>query len=157
MTIIYILLALIGLLSIMYGKAFYDNKAPMTSPPGFLTRFIFYMGTNIAETSDNPKMPEMKTPEFSESSEDVFSATKKALPELGWTIETIDETNKEIKAIVTSKLFKFKDDIKVKIQTNTSGKTTFYAYSKSRVGLGDMGANQLHITLLVERIRHLLK
>ncbi len=137
------------ILVFMYTRAFQINKAPLRSPPGFWKRFVFYMNTHVAETSDNNIFEEMITPKFKISPDHLFEKVKMGANKLGWKIKSIDENSKELFAVIETKLFKFRDNIKVRVENDTQG-SKIYAYSASSFALGDMGANQKHIMDLLE-------
>lgn len=140
----------------MYTRAFQQNKALSREYPGFLKRFNIYFNTHISETSDTNILPEMKLPRFNVTPEKLFHTIEQAIKNLGWKISEINNDNKEIKVIIETKLFKFKDDMKVRAEKDETSESRLYAYSSSRIGIGDMGANQKHIFDLVDEIRKIL-
>ena len=146
------ILIIFFILVFMYTRAFQINKAPLKSPPGFWKRFAFYMNTHIAETSDNNIFEEMRTPKYKISPDHLFEKVKMGANKLGWKINNIDENNRELVAVIETKLFKFRDNIKVKVDSDIQG-SKIYAYSKSSFSIGDMGANQRHIMDLLELLK----
>lgn len=154
--VIKLLSSIFLLLVFMYTRAFQQNQALSRETPGFWKRFNIYFNSHVSETSDNSILPEMKYPRFNISTDRLFEVTEHAVKNLGWIIENSDSSTKEIKAIVQTKLFKFKDDIKLRIEKDDKSESRLYAHSSSRVGVGDMGANQKHIFDLVGEINKIL-
>lgn len=153
--IIKIIGAILILLAFMLMVTLKKNNLPMTSTPGLMKRLSIYLSINIAETSDNSIFPELKTPKYDLSPDELFSRVKKAIDILGWRIEKIDENNREIHAIIETKFFKFKDDIKIKVDFDQVKKSSLHIYSSSRVGKSDFGTNSKHILDIIEQIEKL--
>ena len=65
---------------------------------------------------------------------------------------TLDHEKKEIKAVVTSKLWKFKDDVTIQIQPAQPSGSTLFVRSASRTGKGDLGANTRHVMDLIQMV-----
>ncbi len=151
-----IIIPIFLLLVFMYIRAFQKNEAMGRHDPGFLKRFNIYFNSHVSETSDTNILPEMKYPRFQVSTDKLFQLTEIAVKNLGWITVSVDNKSKEIKAIVQSQLFKFKDDIKLRIEKDDKSPSRLYAYSSSRIGIGDMGANQKHIMDLVAEINKLI-
>ncbi|MFN8577242.1 MAG: DUF1499 domain-containing protein [Candidatus Sericytochromatia bacterium] len=156
MLIFKILSGIFLLLVFMYTRAFQQNKALSREYPGFFKRFNIYFNSHVSETSDTNILPEMKFPRFNVSVEKLFEVSEQAIKNLGWIITDLAPENKEINAIVQTKLFKFKDDIKIRAEHDENSESRLYAHSSSRVGIGDMGANQKHIMDLVNEINLIL-
>lgn len=75
----------------------------------------------------------------------VLDAVVAALEDLDASITS--RTATQVDAVVTSKIFRFKDDVTVLVQDNT-----VHARSASRVGHSDLGANRKRITALFAHI-----
>jgi uncharacterized protein (DUF1499 family) len=65
--------------------------------------------------------------------------------QLGWTITRTDSATFSLEATDTSRIFRFVDDVAVRIRPNARGGSTIDLRSNSRVGGGDLGANALRI------------
>jgi len=152
-TAIIVLLVIFVLLVFMYTRAFQIAEVPMKAAPGFKKRFNVYFNSHVSETTDNPFLPEMTKPQFNTDADNLYKVMEKGIKNLGWIIVTADPAAREIKAIVQTKLLKFKDDIKV-IAEADGNNSKLYAWSSSRIGIGDMGANQKHIFDLVGQIKN---
>lgn len=74
-----------------------------------------------------------------------MNAIEAALTSIGATITS--RSDSQIDAVVTSKLFRFKDDVTIVVDG-----TTVHARSASRVGHSDLGANRKRITALFAKI-----
>eukprot|EP01122_Echinamoeba_exundans_P000635 TRINITY_DN10560_c0_g1_i1.p1 TRINITY_DN10560_c0_g1~~TRINITY_DN10560_c0_g1_i1.p1 ORF type:complete len:171 (-),score=18.95 TRINITY_DN10560_c0_g1_i1:63-575(-) len=71
-----------------------------------------------------------------------------------WNVTSVDDTEKSLEFVATTKLLRFKDDVRVVVSpSSTAGYARIDARSKSRVGRGDLGANYKRLTYLFERIR----
>jgi uncharacterized protein (DUF1499 family) len=76
---------------------------------------------------------------------DVFArviATAKTMP--GWEITAADPASGTIEAVATSRLFRFQDDIVIRVRPRDGG-SRIDMRSKSRDGRGDLGANAKRI------------
>ena len=88
-----------------------------------------------------------------------FDAALEAARKMGWTISSADAASGVITAVATTRLFRFKDDVTVRVRevedvTAGSGrKSRIDVRSKSRVGRGDLGTNARRIRRYVERVR----
>ena len=83
--------------------------------------------------------------------DETFAAVKSAMEGFGWKIVAADEATGTIEATDTSRVFRFVDDIAVRIRTDTSG-SHVDVRSKSREGRGDLGANAARIRRLHEAL-----
>jgi uncharacterized protein (DUF1499 family) len=68
----------------------------------------------------------------------------------GWTITKEGENYSGFEAIAETRLFKWKDDVVVRIRPDGDGACVVDLRSRSREGKGDLGAN-------ARRIRHFLE
>lgn len=60
-----------------------------------------------------------------------------------------------VRAVVVSKLFRFRDDVIVWTETATGG-TLLHARSTSRIGKGDLAANARHLQALFAEVQGLV-
>jgi len=91
--------------------------------------------------------PDLAPIPLTEPPDAAFAAVKKAVEGFGWKVVAADASTGTIEATDTSHIFRFVDDIVVRIRPDGSGSRVDMR-SKSRVGRGDLGAN-------AERIRRL--
>jgi uncharacterized protein (DUF1499 family) len=77
--------------------------------------------------------------------ERAFDAALAAANELGWEVALSDPARGVIEARETSALFRFVDDVAIRIRSGASGGSVVDVRSKSRDGQGDMGVNAARI------------
>lgn len=132
------------------------NRVPLFDPPGLAERLAAYLTTNVAETSPAPRFPELAEPRFDAAPDRVLAATAAAIDALGWE-RTPSATAGEHHAVVTTRLWRFRDDVLVRVEAAGEGGSRLVIRSSSRVGRGDLGANARHILDLVSQVRWGLK
>ena len=77
----------------------------------------------------------------------VFAEVERAMTDLGWDVTHSDPETGAIEAVDVTTLFRFVDDIVVRIRARDGGSVVDMR-SKSRVGKGDVGANAARIRAL---------
>lgn len=142
-------LALLGVALLAAGIM--GNRLPLSEPPGWATRLATYLNTNVAETTPDSQFPELRPRRYDAPPALIFDIARKAVERLGWEA-VLDHEKKEIKAVVTTKLWKFKDDVTIQVQPAQPSGSLLVVRSASRVGKGDLGANTRHIMNLVELV-----
>ena len=125
------------------------NRLPLNDPPGLGTRISTYLSTNVAETSTESLFPELKQRRYEAPPSLLFDVARRAVQGLKWEVTTMDESKNEIHAVITTKLWRFKDDVTIQIQPAQSSGSWLWVRSSSRVGKGDLGANTRHVMDLV--------
>jgi len=145
------LLLLLPLLLLAGGLVL--NRPPLLSPPGPLERLKVYLMTNVAETRVDHPFPELRPLLVPADTVEARVAVRDAMEVLGWT--EIREANGEITAVVTTPLFRFRDDVSVHLEPRGDA-TRLYARSASRVGRGDLAANARHLRQLFEAVERQL-
>jgi uncharacterized protein (DUF1499 family) len=149
LTAIKIVLVLFGLALAMPVGGLLLNRPPLFDPPGPGERLRIYLRTNVAELTDQPLLPELRARDFNRDPDAVYNDVLRAVERLGWNIEMRDEATREVHAVVTTALWRFKDDVRIRIDARPDGGSRVYARSQSRVGRGDLGANARHLRELV--------
>jgi uncharacterized protein (DUF1499 family) len=91
--------------------------------------------------------PDLAPIELATSPGDTFDAAKQAIESFGWQIVAADPVGLTIEATDTSRIFRFVDDISVRVRPLQSGSRVDMR-SRSRVGKGDVGANAARIRRL---------
>jgi len=129
-----------------------SNRLPLSDPPGWATRLSTYLNTNVAETSPDSLFPELKLRRYDAPPALIFDITRKGLERLRWETTAADNDKKELTAVVTTKMWGFKDDVTIQIQPAQPSGSWLMIRSASRVGKGDLGANTRHIMDLVEMV-----
>ena len=129
-----------------------SNRLPLNDPPGFGTRISTYLSTNVAETSADSVFPELKLRRYEAPPGLLFDVARRAVQGMKWEVTGMDDTKNEIHAVVTTKLWKYKDDVVIQIQPAQPSGSWLWVRSSSRVGKGDLGANTRHIMDLVRYV-----
>ena len=140
------LLATLGCLGL---GALLLNELPFDKPPGFAARLWAYLNTNSAQTRRDHTFPELELPCYYLAPAVLFTRVEQAMELLGWRIVDSDSYNYRIRAIVESRLFRFKDDVTVHLVVGDNG-AELHVHSQSRLGRGDFGANSRHIMNLLQ-------
>lgn len=133
--------------------ALIQNKTSLFSPPGFGERLSLFLTTNVAETSDSPRLPELKTPEFDQSADYIFSKIKRYAENQGWEIQAINEDEYTLNAVASTALWGFKDDININVEPDDELSCTLQVRSSSRTGRGDLGKNLDRVIRLIDFLR----
>ena len=155
--ILIILIVLIIPITLAIG-AFMQNRLPWADTPGFSKRLRTYLTTNIAETSINPGSPELLMRDYPLQQDSILPIIEKAMLSLGWDILVSNKTKQSIHAVVTTPLWRFKDDVVVTLQPVSGNDGTGVSVRASaRVGRGDFGANTRHILDLYSVIENEIK
>jgi uncharacterized protein (DUF1499 family) len=76
---------------------------------------------------------------------EAFDRSRQVAEQLGWTVTRTDSAAFAIEAYATSRIFRFVDDVAIRIRPNGQGGSTIDLRSNSRVGGGDLGANAQRI------------
>jgi uncharacterized protein (DUF1499 family) len=88
---------------------------------------------------------------FTASQEQIITASKSAITELGWELVNVDVKHGLIEATDTTLWYGFKDDVVIRIQ-DRAGKRIVDIRSKSRVGRSDLGKNAQRINVFIEKL-----
>ncbi len=131
------------------------NRVPLLAPPGVGERLATYLTTNVAETSAAPRFPELAEPRFAVSPDRLSAATAEAMDALGWQ-RTSGPAAGEHQAVVTTRLWRFRDDVLARVEPAGEGGSRLVIRSSSRVGRGDLGANARHVLDLIAQVRRAL-
>jgi uncharacterized protein (DUF1499 family) len=70
-----------------------------------------------------------------------------------WAVARVDEAAREIEAVATTRLFRFEDDVAVRVRTTADGGACVDVRSRSRDGRGDFGVNAARIRSLLAELR----
>ncbi len=143
-------LVLVGLSLLAAGII--ANSLPLTEPPGLLARLSTYLSTNVAETKEDSPFPELRPRRYEAPPELLFDVVRRAVQNLHWEITAQDAEKKVIQAVVTTKVWHFKDDVTIQVQPAQPSGSSLFIRSASRVGKGDLGANTRHVMDLVQMV-----
>lgn len=151
-----ILLAIIALVIIpplvMVASAFYRNDLPWTAPPGPLTRLKTYISTHVARTAEQHPYPELRSLHVRMPAGALRDSLTEMIDRLGWVLAP-QAAGDDIHAVVTTPLFKYRDDIHIMLRPLADGSVAVDVESISRVGHGDLGTNTRHVLDLYRMIR----
>jgi uncharacterized protein (DUF1499 family) len=110
-----------------------------------------YAGAETA-AQQQEAFPDLETLQLQRPRDEVFSAAEAAARSMGWEIVSADGALGRIEATETTTWFRFRDDVVIRV--SASGDTTAVdVRSKSRVGMGDMGANAARIRAYLEALQ----
>ena len=155
----------IGAVAVIIGNAnpdlppINDITTDVVDPPQFEAaldhgpnrgRDMSYPGEEFA-AAQQPAYPDLGTISIAKPSGEVFETVDRAMQRLGWEITRRDRSAGALEASETSRVFRFVDDVVVRIRPSASGSTVDIR-SKSRDGRGDLGANAARIRLLRDQI-----
>ncbi|TDI19192.1 MAG: DUF1499 domain-containing protein [Acidobacteria bacterium] len=149
--------ALIGLavsanISAGFPPRINDITTDTEDPPAFQAartldanrgRDLSYPGESFASLQRSA-YPDLAPIEVSRSPAKAFDDVRRVAAELGWEITAEDTDAGTIEATDTSRVFRFIDDISIRIRPSSSG-ARIDMRSKSRDGQGDIGANAARI------------
>ena len=83
---------------------------------------------------------------------EAYEAAREAAETLGWHITLSDPARGVIEARDTSKLFRFVDDVAIRVRPGASGGSVVDIRSKSRDGQGDLGVNAKRIRTFTAKL-----
>src|SRR5262245_54153151 len=128
------------------------NRLPLSEPPGLWTRLSTYLNTNVAETQENSPFAELRPHRYEAPPELLFDVARRATQNLKWEVTNLDADKKEIQAVVTTKVWGFKDDVTLQARPAQPSGSWLWVRSASRVGKGDLGANTRHVLDLMQAV-----
>jgi uncharacterized protein (DUF1499 family) len=99
---------------------------------------------NDVQTGGTPEYADLQPQHFKQPYERVFDTALATAQALGWEVTTQDRTQGEIRAVATTRLFRFKDDVTVTI-SHDGEDVLVNVRSHSRIGKGDWGTNARRI------------
>jgi uncharacterized protein (DUF1499 family) len=142
---------LLALPLILAGSALWLNRPPLLAEPGPWARLKLYLTSNVAQTADESPFPELRTPHFDQSCEQLHRQLIQTMRQLGWT--TIGIYPDRVHAEVETPLLRFRDDVQAQLQRDPEGGCRLHLRSASRVGKADFAANQHHLMELLSALR----
>jgi uncharacterized protein (DUF1499 family) len=101
---------------------------------------------NDVKTGETPEYADLRPQRFNQPYESIFDAALATAQALGWEVTAQDRGQGEIRAVATTPIFRFKDDVTITVRREGAG-TVVNVRSHSRIGKGDLGTN-------ARRIRH---
>jgi uncharacterized protein (DUF1499 family) len=139
-----LLLGLLAIVLLLVMAGVIANRLPLTQPPGLAARLKIYLTTHRAETRGDSICPELRPREYPLPPQQLYAAARATLVELGWPLLAEDNGSLRLHAVVTTRLWKFKDDFELTVEPSAGG-SRLQMSAQSRLGRGDLGANTRHI------------
>jgi len=128
----------------LFDEALLKLRKPSDSPPA-------YDGADAA-AQQRRAYPDIQPVVVSAPASRVFDAALDVAREHGWQVVATDRAEGRIDAIASTFWFGFTDDVVVRVRSEDAT-TRVDMRSKSRVGVGDLGANARRIRLFVSALR----
>ena len=138
----------------------HDITTDTQNPPAFQANLLLrkgaknppsYEGIRIARLQKK-MYPDIKPLIFRDPKEEIFKRALAAARAMGWRVVSSKPTEGRIEAYDTTFWYGFIDDIVIRITSN-NGMTRLDIRSKSRVGVGDIGANARRIRTFFEKLK----
>lgn len=126
----------------------------LTDAPGLKARLGDFFRYNTVETSDNHRYPELLTPDYATSSEQLKEAILESISNLGWELQ--EDNGDKLHVIISSAMVNFKDDMHIQLIADGADKTKLKIRSSSRVGRADFAANLSHVVKLKKQLEQRL-
>lgn len=99
---------------------------------------------NDVATGDTPAYPDLQPQRFNQPQQRILDAAVQVMGSLkGWRVA--EQSESEVRAVRTTRLFRFKDDITLRVLPDGDDWFRVHVRSKSRVGKGDFGQNARNI------------
>jgi len=141
----------------------HDVSTDAADPPPFIAlraarlacaNGVEYSGLSPAE--HRARYPDLQTAVFTQAPALIFKAALAAANAMQWQIAVAVESEGRIEATATTPLFRFKDDVVIRIRANNGG-AKLDLRSASRIGQSDLGANAKRIRVFWHEINNRLK
>jgi uncharacterized protein (DUF1499 family) len=133
------------------------NRPPLFDPPGPGARLRIYLTTNVAETQADSPYPELRQPRYPAPPDLLFDVAQRAAQNLGWRKDLVDAEQREIRAVVVTPFWRFRDHVAIRISPISASESTLSVRSSSEIGKGDLGANTRHVLDLLQMIDSILQ
>lgn len=155
---------LVALLAVLGGRGagapmIHDITTDPANPPAFsaAAREADNQGRDMAYPPENAAIqgqayPEVKPIVLAASREEAFARAQRTATALGWQIAFADPASGSFEATYTSAVFKFVDDVVVRVQETSPGESRIDLRSRSRVGRSDLGANAARIRAFAKKL-----
>lgn len=142
--------------AVLLAAGVVGNRLPLGDPPGAAVRLSTYLNTHVAETSESSPFPELRTRRYAVAPEVPYAKVKEAIGTLPrWDVVTSTDDRREVHAVVTTALFRFKDDVTIGVVGEPNAHPALVVRGESRVGKGDLGANTRHVLDLYDALARL--
>jgi len=109
-----------------------------------LVAALIWPTINDVKTGETPQYADLQPQRFTQPYAQVFDGALATAQALGWEVTTQDRNQGEIRAVATTPVFRFKDDVTIALSHEGEG-TVVNVRSHSRIGKGDLGTNARRI------------
>jgi uncharacterized protein (DUF1499 family) len=133
-----------------------DISTDLSDPPAFASdpagegRDMAYPADFVPQVKT--AYPDLAPIRVSSDSMQTLTRAEETARSLGWEVVAVDQAAGTLIARETSKLFRFVDDVLVRVRPADGGGAIVDVRSKSRVGQGDLGANAARIRRFAEQL-----
>jgi uncharacterized protein (DUF1499 family) len=121
-----------------------DITTNPADPPRFRDPAFAYPGEEFA-SQQRAGYPELATIELALPPAQAFDHARRVARDLGWQVGFEDPAAGILEATEVSSVFRFVDDVAVRVRPGDGGTSRIDVRSRSRVGRGDLGANAARI------------
>lgn len=127
-------------------------RNPTLNPTEYVSE-LDIRGTKLnVPDAQRKAFPDIQPILLAETPDQSFAKIEKAVDDMGWEKVAAVPVDGRIEATDSTRFFGFKDDVVVRIRPEGTGSRVDIR-SKSRVGLGDAGANARRVRALMARIK----
>jgi len=138
----------------------HDITTDTENPP----QFVAAVAARAAAHAPNPPQydnvaaeqraafPDIKPLVLTVPPDQAFDRALAAARQMGWEILAAEKSEGRIEAVATTRWFRFRDDVVVRIRPDGAG-TRIDVRSKSRIGLSDLGANARRVRAYIALLR----
>jgi uncharacterized protein (DUF1499 family) len=153
MRIVRAILGLLLLAVVLLAAGVMLNDLPLQEPPGMPVRLFTYLNTHVAETIEGSPFPELRPRRYALSPDQLYAKVKEAVVRLPrWEVVEVADDRRELHAVVTSLLLRFKDDVTITVVPEPGERPAVIVRAVSRVGKGDLGTNTRHVLDLYDML-----
>jgi uncharacterized protein (DUF1499 family) len=143
----------------------HDITTDTDDPPAFVDVLPLRQGAMNPAEYDGPAVaaqqraawPDLGPLDTSVAPARVHAAARDAMLRAGWTVVGDHEAEGRIEAVATTRWFRFKDDVVVRLRPGLAGGTRVDMRSKSRIGRSDLGTNARRIRTFLDELRRTLE
>ncbi len=123
------------------------------NPPEYVAEMTGARGTTNVPDAQRKAYPDIQ-PAILEglAPADAFARAEAAVESLGWEVVAAVPAEGRIEATDTTRFFGFKDDVVIRLRAEGGG-TRLDVRSKSRVGMGDVGANAARVREFLQLVK----
>ena len=98
-----IILLILTLAIAASAYSLWANKVPWNDPPGFFSRLTVYLTQNVAESSDHPRFPELRTRTYPKAVKPFMDEIMSHIIALGWNLQSVDPDQLTLTATVQTR------------------------------------------------------